>query len=71
MLGGVIGANPSEAMHHIISIQNNEALRMNPSNWLAVCASCHDVLEGDELAGMQVKKWSQANYVNVLNEGLS
>jgi predicted HNH restriction endonuclease len=70
MIVGVIDANSSEQLHHIISIQESEAMRMNPTNWLAVCLPCHDILEGDAMAGMQVKQWSLANYENVLNEGL-
>ena len=70
MLVGVIAANPSEQMHHIVSIQESEAMRMNPINWLAVCLPCHDLLEGDSMAGMAVKQWSLANYETVLNEGL-
>lgn len=71
MVVGVIEANVSEAMHHIVSISESESMRMNPNNWLAVCAECHDILEGDAMAGMQVKAWSDRNYINVLNEGLS
>jgi len=71
MIVGVVESNPSEQMHHIVSIQESKALRMNPNNWLAVCLTCHDAIEGDAMAGMQVKAWSDANYVNVLNEGLS
>jgi hypothetical protein len=71
MLVGVIAANPSEQMHHIVSIQESELLRMNFNNWLAVCLLCHDLLEGDSVAGMAVKQWSLTNYETVLNEGLS
>lgn len=71
MLVGVIDANPSMHMHHITPIQESEAMRMNPSNWLAVCIECHDAVEGDVMQGMQIKAWSEANYVNVLNAGLS
>lgn len=71
MVMGVIEANPSEQMHHIISIAESEIMRMNPSNWLAVCLPCHDLLEGDAMAGMHIRKWSDLNYVTVLNEGLS
>jgi predicted HNH restriction endonuclease len=71
MVVGVIEANPSEDMHHIVAIQESESMRMNPNNWLAVCNECHDILEGDAMAGMQVKAWSEQNYINVLNEGLS
>ena len=71
MIVGVVGANASEQMHHIISIQESESQKMNPSNWLAVCIPCHDMLEGDTFAGMQVRQWSDLHYVNVLNEGLA
>ena len=71
MLVGVITANPSEQMHHIVAITESESLRMNPTNWLAVCVPCHDAIEGDSVAGMEVKQWSLANYETVLNEGLS
>ena len=71
MLVGVIAANPSEQMHHIVSIQESESMRMNPDNWLAVCLPCHDAIEGDSVAGMAVKQWSLDNYEKVLNEGLS
>jgi len=71
MLKGVIESNPSMHMHHITPIQESEAMRMNPNNWLAVCIECHDAIEGDVMQGMEIKAWSNANYVNVLNEGLS
>ena len=71
LLVGVVGSNPSEQMHHIVSIQESEAMRMNPNNWLAVCLSCHDAIEGDAMEGMKIKNWSLSNYENVLNEGLS
>jgi hypothetical protein len=70
MVGSVAESSPSEEMHHIVSIENDRSRRMDFDNWLAVCKSCHDVLEGDETAGMEVKKWSRDNYVNKLNEGL-
>ena len=71
MIGSVAESMPSEHMHHIVSINNDSGRRMDFDNWLAVCKSCHDVLEGDETAGMEIKKWSKQNYVNKLNEGLS
>ena len=71
MIVGVIESKPSMHLHHITPIQESEAMRMNPSNWLAVCIECHDAIEGDVMQGMQIKAWSDANYVNVLNEGLS
>jgi cytochrome c553 len=71
MLVGVIDSNPSMHMHHITPIKESEALRMNRSNWLAVCIGCHDAIEGDVMQGVQIKAWSDLNYFNVLNEGLS
>jgi len=35
---------------------------MERSNWLAVCRECHEDLEGDSMAGMAVKRWSEASY---------
>ena len=70
MVVGVVGSNPSEHMHHIIAITESENMRMNTSNWLAVCSACHDLLEGDSMAGFEVRKWSDLHYVDTLNEGL-
>ena len=71
MLNPVYRSNASVAMHHITAISANESSRMNPNNWLAVCKACHDILEGDVIAGMAVKKWSNSNYEDKINEGLS
>lgn len=71
MLVGVIESNPSMHMHHITPIQESQTMRMNPGNWLAVCVGCHDAIEGDVMQGMKIKAWSDLNYFNVLNEGLS
>lgn len=35
---------------------------MQRSNWLAVCGSCHEDLEGDEIEGVKVKQWSERAY---------
>lgn len=67
---GVIRANESVHMHHIHKIATNPNLRMDRSNWLAVCLDCHDVLENDPLQGMEVKRWSVDNYDAVLNQAL-
>jgi predicted HNH restriction endonuclease len=64
---GLMTANPSEEMHHIVAIVENENKRMDPSNWLALCRSCHEALEYDVMAGMTVKRWSESNYEEVLN----
>lgn len=71
MLHGVGLSNPSEQMHHIVAINVDEGRRMDFDNWLAVCVPCHEALEGDAIAGMQVKQWSKINYIDKLNEGLS
>jgi 5-methylcytosine-specific restriction protein A len=62
MLYGAIDAKASEEMHHIHSIRNAPHLRMDPSNWLAVCGPCHEAIEGRELEGMEVKAWSVRSY---------
>ena len=66
-VSGVIDANPSEEMHHIESIASNPGKRMSRDNWLAVCKSCHQELEGDVAKGKQVKRWSESNYEDALN----
>ena len=65
-----IESNPSEQMHHVVSIAASERKRMDSNNWLAVCMQCHDRLEGNELEGMAVKRWSESHYEDKLNEGL-
>ena len=62
MLHGVERAQPSEDMHHIHAIKDRPDLRMNRSNWLAVCAPCHEAIEGDAIEGMKIKRWSEENY---------
>lgn len=62
MLYGAMDAKPSRDMHHIHSIRSAPQLRMQRSNWLAVCGSCHEDLEGDAVEGMKVKQWSQICY---------
>jgi len=71
MLGSVVGANVSVAMHHIVSIAANSSQRMDSFNWLAVCNSCHEAIEGRQIEGMAIKKWSIDNYEAKINEGLS
>lgn len=66
---GVIGAKASMQMHHIVKITNASGLRMQRSNWLAVCDECHERLEADEAQGKAVKAWSEANYESALSEG--
>ena len=66
MLYGAVDAKPSKDMHHIHSISSSPDLRMNRSNWLAVCGPCHEAIEGRELEGMQVKKWSVRAYSEAL-----
>ena len=62
MLYGAIDAKPSKDMHHIRSIRNAPHLRMDPSNWLAVCGPCHEAIEDRELEGMEIKAWSVRSY---------
>ena len=62
MLWGVVDAKPSKDMHHIHSISTAPQLRMLESNWLAVCGSCHEAIEGQPIEGMQVKTWSVKAY---------
>ena len=62
MLYGAVDAKPSKDMHHIHSIRNAPHLRMDSSNWLAVCGPCHEAIEGQELEGMKIKDWSVRSY---------
>ncbi len=62
MLYGAVDAKPSKDMHHIHSIRKAPHLRMDPSNWLAVCGLCHEAVEGQELEGMKIKAWSERSY---------
>ncbi len=70
MLYGAVDAKPSKDMHHIHSIRSAPHLRMSPDNWLAVCGPCHEDIEGDEMQGMKVKRWSERAY-NAAMEGSS
>ena len=54
-LYGVEEANPTSDMHHIHSIASRPELRMHRSNWLALCRPCHEQIEGDEMAGLEIK----------------
>jgi cytochrome c553 len=67
MTKGIMESNSSEDMHHIEAIVANPKKRMERSNWLAVCKSCHTELEGDVSAGMAVKRWSERNYEDTIN----
>lgn len=70
MLWGVVDAKSSKDMHHIHSIRSAPQLRMQESNWLAVCGPCHEDIEGDAMQGMEVKRWSERAYSEAL-EGSS
>lgn len=70
MSRSVIESNSSVEMHHVFSISSNREKRMHSENWLAVCKSCHEALEGNEIEGIKVKRWSEQHYENKLNEGL-
>lgn len=64
---GILNSAASEEMHHIESIVDSPNKRMDSSNWLALCRSCHQELEGDVMSGMQIKRWSDQHYVEVIN----
>jgi len=70
MLCDVLDSKPSEHLHHIVPVAVDPNSRMDPKNWLSLCVECHEILEGNQLDGMQVKAWSRANYETKLNEGL-
>jgi len=63
---GVIRANDSESMHHIYPIAEHPQMRMENSNWLALCTHCHNDIEGDILEGLKIKNWSLTNYCKEL-----
>jgi hypothetical protein len=67
MLYGAIDAKVAVDMHHIASIKDAPHLRMEPSNWLALCRPCHETLEGEVIEGMRVKRWSEANYTHAMH----
>ena len=66
MRGGVIGARPSTAMHHVTRIVDDPSQRMKRDNWLAVCEECHQELESNAVEGRMVKKWSEERYEEVM-----
>ena len=66
MLYGVEHAQPSRDMHHVHAIRDRPELRMQRSNWVAVCFDCHEAIEGDAMEGMKIKRWSDANYEAML-----
>ena len=70
MLWGAMDAKPSKDMHHIHSIRSAPQLRMQESNWLAVCGPCHEAVEGLPIEGQRIKAWSVRSY-NAMLEGSS
>lgn len=70
MLWGAMDAKPSRDMHHIHSIRSAPQLRMQESNWLAVCGPCHEAIEGLPIEGQRIKAWSRDAY-NAMLEGSS
>lgn len=66
MLYGPLNSNSSQELHHIVKIADNPARRMDRNNWLAVCNNCHNEVEGDVIAGMTVRQWSDGNYEKML-----
>lgn len=67
MLFGVMDAQPSQDMHHIVAICNAPNERMQRSNWLAVCRMHHEELERDEIEGLKTKRWSDENYHRLMD----
>jgi 5-methylcytosine-specific restriction endonuclease McrA len=67
MKNGVIDANMSRDLHHIVKIVDNRELRMDSTNWLALCRECHQEIEGNTEVGFQIKQWSLANYNEVID----
>jgi len=67
MLFGVLGAQPTQDMHHIIAIADSPQHRMARSNWLAVCRMHHEELERDELEGLATRRWSDQNYHRLMD----
>jgi hypothetical protein len=65
---GVMSANPSRDMHHIVKIVDNRDMKMDSNNWLALCRDCHQEIEGNTTIGYNVKQWSLANYNEVIND---
>lgn len=63
---GAVLANTSKHLHHIEKIAHRPDLRMERSNWLAVCIGCHETLEDDVPAARKIKEWSEANYDKAL-----
>lgn len=70
MLWGAVDAKPSKDMHHIYAIRSSPNMRMQQSNWLAVCGPCHEAIEGLPIEGIEIKAWSVRAYDAML-EGSS
>lgn len=70
MVLSVLDSNASEHLHHVIPIANDASRRMDSGNWLALCKACHELVEGDAMQGMKIRRWSDQHYENKLNEGL-
>lgn len=62
----VIGARPSTSMHHIHKITDAPQLRMQRSNWLALCEEHHSELEDDTGKALACKRWSERHYEEVM-----
>ena len=41
----VCGAMPSEQVHHVVPVQVNPKLKLDPRNLLVVCRACHEGLD--------------------------
>lgn len=66
-MASVIGAKPTIAMHHIQKISDRPDLRMDRSNWLAVCQDHHDELENDIARATEIKRWAERHYAQALS----
>jgi hypothetical protein len=66
MVQGVELSSTSVDMHHIQSVSKRPDLRMKPSNWLSLCRKHHSEIEGNEMLGMEVKRWSDENYERLM-----
>lgn len=58
---GVVPTRAAAAVHHIVKIADNRALRLDPSNCLAVCRACHDEVENNESLAREAKSYSDSH----------
>jgi len=41
----VCGVRPGAEVHHVVKWKDSEALRLDPSNLVVCCRTCHELLE--------------------------